>query len=157
MTKASHAAALAALCATATPGVALELADCERRTVWSGGEAQHRDLGSGRVAWHDWWSHEGVYTDLVVADCRTGARLTARVREERMSDRPPFDRRARAAGILAAEADAHPALFRLDRLAAALAPAARDLDIAQMSAEPCACAALYPGDRGGRSAFGGLE
>lgn len=140
------AGALAALAALSVPATALELADCTRTTHPShAGEEGHRDLGGGRVTYTEWWSQEGVYTDLVVADCRAARKLTARAQEERIGPRPPFDRTAKARAILKTQAEASPSLFSLERLAEALHPTARDIRIEPLTIEPCACAALYPG------------
>lgn len=146
------------LLALATPAPALELAQCARLTTPShGGEAEHRDLKDGRVFYVEWWSLEGVYRDIVVADCGTAQHLTARTVEERISDRPPYDRDAKAARLLETELGASAALFSLDRIARALDGAARDIKIAALDVEPCACAALYPGARDWASPFQLLE
>ncbi|MEM9343076.1 MAG: hypothetical protein AAGA87_08530 [Pseudomonadota bacterium] len=135
-------------------GNALTLAECERTThISHGGERNHRDLGNARVLYAEWWSQEGVYLDLVIADCAAGRALTTRTREEFISQRPPFDRTAKAIDIIETELTAAPALFSLERLATALHPIGRDIEIADLTADPCACAALYPEHRGDRQAF----
>ena len=146
------------LMACALPAHALELGQCERTThISHGGEADHRDLGHGRVAYAEWWSQEGVFRDLIVADCKAGERLMLRTQEDRIGRRPPFDRRAKAASILARELQVSPSLFSLDRLAGALKGAGRDISVDEMIEEPCACAALYPEYRGDRAAFAGID
>ena len=135
-------------------GQALTLTECERTThISHGGERGHRDLGNARVLYAEWWSQEGVYLDLVIADCAVGRALTTRTREEWISARPPFDRTKKALGIIEAELTAAPALFSLERLATALHPTGRDIEIAEFTADPCACAALYPEHTGDRQAF----
>ncbi len=138
----------------AARGEALTLGDCDRTTHPShGGERGHRDLGEGRVLYGEWWSQEGVYIDLVVADCRTGAFLRTRTREERITARAPFDRTERALGIIETETAAAPTLFSFKRLAMALERTGEDIELATLAAEPCACAALYPGLRGEKAPF----
>ncbi|MDJ0824881.1 MAG: hypothetical protein QNJ16_05195 [Rhodobacter sp.] len=142
----------------AVPASGLTLTDCDRTThISHGGETGHRDLGAGRVAYAEWWSQEGVYLDIVVADCGTGEKLMARTREERISERPPFDRTDKAVRILDQQLSVSPSLFSLTRLAGALQGTGKDIEIAAMAAEPCACAALYPGLQVDRAPFGGLE
>lgn len=138
----------------AAPVHALELAECDRTThISHGGESHHRDLGHGRVAYAEWWSQEGVYLDLIVADCASGEKLMTRTREERIGPRPPFDRTAKAVEILDRQMRVSPALFSFVRLADAFKGTGRDIEIANLAAEPCACAALYPDMRGQRHAF----
>ncbi|MDJ1007179.1 MAG: hypothetical protein QNJ13_05080 [Paracoccaceae bacterium] len=133
----------------ATPAGALTLDECTRVThVSHGGEAGHRDFGAGRVGYATWWSQEGVFVDLTVADCASGEALTTRTREERISERAPFDRTDAALKLIEVEMSAAPALFSFDRLAQALKGTGRDIEIAALTDEPCACAALYPEMRG---------
>ncbi len=141
----------------ASPALALTLEACTRTThVSHGGEAGHRDLGEGRVAYAEWWSQEGVYLDYIVADCRAGEALRVRAREERISDRTSFDRRDDVEKVLATEFRAAPSLFSFERLALALKPAGQDINIAPMLEEPCACAAAYPQHLGTRTPFKGV-
>ena len=122
---------------------------CERTTHPShGGEAEHRDLGAGRVGYVEWWSQEGVYTDIVIADCNDGTFLRTRAREERISARPPFDRTRKVRKIIEIELSASPSLFSFERLAGALKGVGRDIEIARLEVEPCACAAAYPREVG---------
>jgi len=142
----AHAISLAL---AAGPATALSLEECTRVTYPShGGEAGHRDFGAGRVGYAEWWSQEGVYEDLIVADCRAGLALTTRTREERISDLAPFDRTDAAIRLIEMEMAAAPALFSFDRLAEALKGTGRDIRVAALAEEPCACAALYPEARG---------
>ncbi|WP_308917530.1 hypothetical protein [Jannaschia sp. LMIT008] len=139
--------------ATAAPVAALELADCHRVTNPShGGEAAHRDLSGGWVSWIEWWSQEGVFTDLHVADCDGHDQLTARLREENIGDRA-FDRRRAASRVFEGYVGRAPAFYDMDDLADALARSARDVRVASMTAEVCACAAAYPNARGGLDPF----
>ncbi len=138
----------------AAPANALTLADCDRTThISHGGETGHRDLGHGRVAYAEWWSQEGVYLDLIIADCGTGQALSTRTREERITERPPFDRTEKALAIIEDHLAASPALFSLPRLAKALERTGKDIEIAAMTDDPCACAALYPGLGGARAPY----
>ncbi|MDJ0638247.1 MAG: hypothetical protein QNJ20_05395 [Paracoccaceae bacterium] len=138
----------------AVPAHALTLAECERVThVSHGGESGHVDFGAGRVGWDDWWSQEGVYLDLLVAHCETGDVLRTRVLEERISPRPPFDRTNIVRKIIATEMAAAPALFSFERLAEAIHPKGRDIKLARLDAEPCACAALYPDLQGDKTPY----
>ncbi|MEM1066650.1 MAG: hypothetical protein AAGJ74_14210 [Pseudomonadota bacterium] len=138
----------------AARGEALTLAECDRTTHPShGGERGHRDLGEGRVLYGEWWSQEGVYVDLIVAHCGTGAFLKTRAREERISARAPFDRTERVLAIIETEVTGAAALFSLKRLANALKNTGEDIELATLAAEPCACAAAYPDLRGTRAPF----
>ncbi len=138
----------------AAPAHALTLADCDRTThISHGGETGHRDLGHGRVAYAEWWSQEGVYLDLIIADCGTGQALSTRTREERISERPPFDRTEKVLAILDAQFAVSPKLFSLIRLADVLEHIGKDIEIAAMTEDPCACAALYPGLGGDRTPY----
>ena len=108
-----RAAAYLAALIVASPAAALTLADCERTThISHAGEAGHRDFGAGRVGYGEWWSQEGTYLDLVVADCKTDAMLRTRVQEERISARAPFDRTDDAVAVIEREMAASPSLFR---------------------------------------------
>ncbi len=137
----------------AMPAAALTLADCDRVThAFHGGENGHRDLGHGRVLYANWWSQEAVLTDLILADCARGQALTVRTREEGVA-RLPFDRTQKALAVIETELGASPALFSLDRLARALQPLGRDIRVADLVSEPCACAALYPEHQGNTHSF----
>lgn len=139
---------------SALPAAALTLAECTRVThVSHGGAAQHVDFGAGRVGWIDWWSQEGVFTDFTVADCRTGEFIRTRMREERMSQRTPFDRRKAVRAIIATEMQSAPSLFSFQRLADAIHPKGRDIEISVTASEPCACAAAYPELRGEKTPY----
>ncbi|MEM9426536.1 MAG: hypothetical protein AAGA06_07520 [Pseudomonadota bacterium] len=138
----------------ASPAMALTLAECQRIThVSHGGVAGHVDYGSGRVGWVDWWSQEGVFTDYTVADCQTGEFLRTRVREERMSARPPFDRRDAVQEIIETEMQGAPVLFSFRRLRDAIHPKGKDIELAVLADEPCACAAAYPELRGEKTPY----
>lgn len=138
----------------AAPVSALTLEDCDRTThISHGGETAHRDLDVGRVAYVEWWSQEGVYTDFIVADCASGKFLKTRAREERMSERAPFDRTDDVIEIIKRELSASPSLFSFERLAKALDRTGRDIEVATLTNEPCACAALYPDLRGTRTPY----
>jgi len=153
-------ALLIALCAMllTTQASALDLAQCDRTThISHGGERGHLDLGAARVLYQEWWAQEGVFLDVVVADCAKGEALTARLWEERMSDRPPFDRVEKGMRILDEHLTISAALFDLNWLARALKGTARDIEIAALEGEPCACAALYADRRGDWPAFEGLK
>ena len=146
--------ACGALAFAGLPAVALTLGDCDRTThISHGGESMHRDLGAGRVSYVEWWSQEGVYNDVVLANCETGKFLRTRVREERISNRVTFDVSKKAAGLIEVELTSSPALFSFERLADALKGTGRDMEIAQLEFEPCACAAQYPELRGGKTPF----
>ncbi len=142
------------LTALATPASALTLAECRAIThVSHGGVAGHVDYGAGRVGWVSWWSQEGVFTDLTVADCRTGEFLKTRVREDNISARAPFDRREAVREIIETEMAGAPALFSFARLRDAIHPKGKDIEVAVLEAEPCACAAAYPEMRGSRTPY----
>lgn len=138
----------------ANPAVALSLAECDRTThISHGGEADHVDLGEGRVMWRDWWSQEGTATSFSVVDCAPGTALTFRTAEENMGDRLPFDRTEKALAVIDRHESGARAFATFDRIAADLDGIARDISITTLDAEPCACAALYPAARGEKAAF----
>ena len=148
---------LAAL-AFAAPAQALTLSECDRTThISHGGETAHRDFGAGRVGWTEWWSQEGVYTDFYVANCKSGRHLKTRAREERMSNRAPFDRTKAVRAVIDTEMAAASSLFSFERLATALKTKGRDTEIAALTAEPCACAAAYPELRGTKIPYEATE
>lgn len=133
---------------------AVALGDCTRVThISHGGEAAHRDLGEGRVAWLDWWSQEGTAHDIVIVECASGEALRLRTAEENMTQRAPFHRTERAVKIIEDEHRAARVFATLPRLAAALKGTARDIEELTLASEPCACAALYADLRGGKDAF----
>lgn len=145
---------LAVLSVTAPVALALPLAQCTRIThVSHGGQAGHRDMGEGRVAWLDWWSQEGSAHDIIIVECASGAALRARTAEENMSSRAPFHRTERAVEIID---DAHQGarvFATLEKIAAALDKTAKDIALITLPTETCACAALYPDLRGDKPAF----
>ncbi|WP_420013716.1 hypothetical protein [Tateyamaria sp.] len=136
------------------PVSAVNLTDCDRTThISHGGEADHVDMGEGRVMWRDWWSQEGTSTSFALVDCAPGKALRFRSQEENMSARLPFDRTKKALAII----DRHEAGARtfatFDRMAADLEGIAKDIELTTLTAEPCACAALYPNARGDKTEF----
>ncbi|WP_299741994.1 hypothetical protein [uncultured Tateyamaria sp.] len=134
--------------------VALSLTDCDRTThISHGGEADHVDLGEGRVMWRDWWSQEGTATSFSIVDCAPGAALTFRTQEENMGHRLPFDRTDKALAVIDRHESGARAFASFDRMAADLDGLARDIEIKTLDAEPCACAALYPEVRGDKTEF----
>ncbi|GGX57187.1 hypothetical protein GCM10007385_27540 [Tateyamaria omphalii] len=134
--------------------VALSLTDCDRTThISHGGEADHVDLGEGRVMWRDWWSQEGTATSFSVVDCAPGTAMTFRTQEENMGNRLPFDRTEKALAVIERHETGARAFATLDRMAADLDGIAHDIDIITLDAEPCACAALYPEARGEKTEF----
>lgn len=133
---------------------ALTLAECDRTThISHAGETAHVDYGAGRIGFAEWWSQEGVYRDLYVVDCGTGAFLKTRTEEDRMSDRLAFDRTGKVLGLIEVEMTSAPELFNFERLADRLDTVGRDIEIATLTDEPCGCAALYPELRGEKTAF----
>ena len=76
-----------------------------------------------------------------------------RTAEERMTDRGSFDRTERALAIIDTHESGARVFATFERMAADLNKIARDIDIKVLGAEPCACAALYPGSRGEKTEF----
>ncbi|WP_436399480.1 hypothetical protein [Roseobacter sp. S98] len=133
---------------------ALVPGDCTRVThVSHGGEADHVDLGEGRVMWRDWWSQEGTATDVLVMDCGPGQVLRARTAEENMGTRLPFDRTEDAMSVIARHETGARVFATLERMADDLAVFARDVRVETATEETCACAAFYPDARGDRTEF----
>jgi len=146
------ALSLAMLCAL--PAQALTIAECDRTThISHGGEADHVDLGEGRVMWRDWWSQEGTATDFAIVDCAPGAALRFRTQEENMGPRLPFNRTDKALAIITRHESGARAFATLDRMAADLDGTAKDIRLETLTQETCACAALYPEARGGKTEF----
>ena len=136
------------------PAHALTLTDCDRTThISHGGETAHQDLGDGRVMWRNWWSQEGTATDLVIVDCAPGTALTARLAEENMGTRLPFDRTDKGLRIVAEQNAGARTFATLPRIADALDGTARDIDVTTLTKEPCACAALYADLRGDKMKY----
>ncbi len=132
---------------------ALTLAECTRVThVSHGGEAGHRDLGQGVVAWANWWSQEGVQETLVLADCRAGEMLSVVTRSENMNRALPFDRTDRAVDAIDSMS-ASPVMRGFAQIAQRLEGMHLAPEITALTTEPCACAVLYPALRGDRPAF----
>jgi hypothetical protein len=133
---------------------ALVAAECARVThVSHGGQADHADLGEGRVMWRDWWSQEGSATDFAIVLCDTGEALRLRAQENNMNVRTSFDRTDAVLALIARELTAARAFATLARMAATLEPVARDVRLAMETRETCACAAYYPQLRGDKQAF----
>ncbi|WP_109566161.1 hypothetical protein [Jannaschia seohaensis] len=141
------------LLALTGPGLALDLSQCRRITTPSyGGEARHQAMAGDWASWIEWWSQEGVYTDLKVADCGDHRLMTARLREENIKDRR-FDRRRAGMEAFETYAGRAAAFYDLDDLSAAMDRVAEDSRVEPMLREACACAALHPDLRGGLDAF----
>ncbi len=142
------------LVALAAPAQALSLGDCTRVThISHGGEADHVDLGEGRVMWRDWWSQEGSATEIVLMDCAAGKMLRLRTAEENMNARPAFDRTDDAMAVIARHETGARVFATLERMAKELKEFTRDVAVTHEARESCACAALYPAMRGTREAF----
>jgi hypothetical protein len=136
------------------PAAAVELADCTRTThISHGGQADHVDLGEGRVMWRDWWSQEGTATDFAIVECGTGETLRFRTAETNMGTRLPFDRTDDALAILGRHQSGARAFATFDRIAMDLKGVAKDIEISTLTREPCACAALYGDLRGDKDPF----
>jgi hypothetical protein len=147
------ALALSAALIGASAAGALTLADCARVThISHGGEAAHRDLGDGVVAWANWWSQEGVQETLLLADCREGQMLSVVTRSENMNRALPFDRTDRAASAIETMS-ASPVMRGFAQIAERLEGMHLAPALAALTTEPCACAAAYPAARGDRPAF----
>ncbi|MCV3272458.1 hypothetical protein [Roseobacter sinensis] len=137
-----------------TPLHALSVEDCTRVThISHGGEADHIDLGEGRVMWRDWWSQEGSATDITVMDCGPGAALTFRAAEENMNARFPFNRVEDALKVIATHESGARVFATLERMAEELKAFTRDVRIETRHGETCACAAFYPETRGDKTEF----
>ncbi len=133
---------------------ALTLADCTRTThVSHGGQADHMDLGDGRVMWRDWWSQEGTATTFVLMDCASGEMLSARAAEENMGHRTAFDRTDDVWDVLNRHQSGARVFATFERIAADLKNIARDVTITMRMDETCACAAAYPALRGDKTEF----
>ena len=134
--------------------VALTLTECDRTThISHGGEADHRDLGEGRVMWRDWWGREGAAASFARVECMRGAALGGRGQGEGVGARLPFDKTNKALAILERHENGARAFATFERIAADLKGTARDITITALDAEPCACAALYPEARGDKTEF----
>lgn len=139
---------------TASAAQALSVEDCTRTThISHGGEADHVDLGEGRVMWRDWWSQEGSATDITVMDCGPGAALRFRAAEENMNARFPFDRVEDALKVIAKHESGARVFATLERMADELDNFTRDVRIETLMDQTCACAAFYPETRGNKTEF----
>jgi len=149
-----HLALLSAVLLFAGQTHALTLAGCTRTThISHGGEADHVDLGEGRVMWRNWWSQEGTATTFVVADCASGEMLSARAAEENMGRRHAFDRTDDVLAVLDRHQSGARVFATFTRIADDLDTIARDVMVTTATEESCACAALYPELRGDKTEF----
>ena len=138
------------------PGAATArtLTECTRTThVSHGGEADHRDLGEGRVMWRDRWSQEGTATSYAIVDCGSAEALTFRTAEENMGKRLPFDRTRKALNIVERHESGARVFATLERSGSDLDKVARDIELTTLAVEPCACAVLYPDAWAGEARF----
>ena len=143
--------------AMAGAAAAQEIArECHARVDGNAIEHTHTDLGDGLVGWFWSWTAEGVADDMIVAECESGRRLTARARSERMTETIPYDRRRPAMReVLQMTDPGARAFFSLERLATALEGANVPSEITETTDETCACAAFYPDLRGTKRPFDG--
>lgn len=134
---------------------ALTLTECTRTThISHGGEADHADLGEGRVMWRDWWSQEGTMTSFSIVDCGPGNALQFRTAEDNMSvERSAFDRTKDALDVIDRHQSGSRIFATFDRIAEDLRFIARDIEVTTSAMETCACAALYPDMRGEKKEF----
>lgn len=137
------------------PALALDLSQCTRTThISHGGQADHVDLGDGRVKWRDWWSQEGTATNYVLEDCATGRRLDVRTAETNMHPtRTNFDRTKQALSVIDLHESGARAFATFERIATDLEGIGRAITISTPAIESCACAVLYPDSRGTRVPF----
>lgn len=136
------------------PAQALELAQCDRVTHTShGGEDMHRDLGEGRVMWREWWSQEGTSSDFWIMDCGSGQALKFRTAEVNMGDPVPFERTEDALKVVDRHESGARIFATLARIANDLEGVARDVAVQSLTAETCACAALYAEMQGEKAGF----
>ena len=70
--------------------------------------------------------------------------LKYRTDEENMGRLSAFDRTDDVVKIIEREFAASPSLFSFARLASGLKRTGRDIEVATLTHEPCACAAVYP-------------
>ncbi|MFK7743473.1 MAG: hypothetical protein AB8B47_00355 [Roseobacter sp.] len=139
---------------SASAAHALVPEQCARTThISHGGQADHVDLGQGRVMWRDWWSQEGTSTDVTIMDCAPGTALKARVAEENMNARLPFDKTDKALEAIALHEKGARVFATLERMAADLGEFSRDVVVGIETRETCACAAFYPELRGDKEEF----
>ncbi|MGB5864081.1 MAG: hypothetical protein WBG95_07240 [Sulfitobacter sp.] len=147
-------AACAAVLGMAGPVVAVTAAECMRVThPTHGGEADHVDLGDGRVMWRDWWSQEGSATNYALVECQSGETLRLRTQEANMNARGNFDRDRVVTRMIKQQLAGARAFATLERMAAELDDVARDVVVQFETQETCACAAFYPQMRGDKTAF----
>ena len=131
------------------------LDECNRVTAAShGGERAYQDMGRGKVLWVEWWSQEGVYDTVWLADCRTGIALDLRTHEERITDRVIPDQTEHVLETVRRQAETAPAFFTIERVAQLIRRDGRGLHIQQYSDEFCGCAQAYPEMRGDKEPFG---
>ncbi|WP_158269922.1 hypothetical protein [Litoreibacter ponti] len=141
--------------ATLAAGPALGAIEaCDRVThISHGGVADHVDMGAGKVMWTEWWSPEGVYKTVWLADCRTGIALDLRTHEERITERYVRDKTELVRAKITRQAEASPAFFTIDRVAGLIRRDGRDLHIQQYAEEFCACDAAYPNLQGDKTPY----
>ena len=153
MRRAALISTVLAATSVAVPALAA-IEACDRVThTHHGGASDHRDFGSGKVVWVEWWSSEAVSEDVWFADCGTGIAMSLRTWEERITERHVVDRTDRVLDKIASQAEAAPAFFTIERVARDVRRDGADFQIARFDDEFCACAAAYPELRGSKTAF----
>ena len=136
-----------------TESDAMTLDACARPIATHGEEYGHTDLTGGLVLWGERWSNQGFYEDIHMANCQTGEALTGRMVSQGMREAIPYDRRAQAGEALQTLLAGSVAFLNLDRAETALDSVRVPVERTVLRDEPCACAALYPEERGDRFPF----
>jgi len=103
--------------------------------------------------WIDWWSQEGTAKSISMVECASGETLRFRMAEENMGRRAMFDRTDDVIDILERHQSGARVFATFERIAADLDNIARDIEIATLTQETCACAAAYPELRGEKTEF----
>lgn len=148
----SRALTFLSACLLADPSHALST--CDRIThVSHGGVLNHTDYGRGKVGWVEWWSQEGVFKDVWLADCQSGQALTLRTHEERIKDRYVPDRTKAALAILEEWSKDAPDFFTLDWMSGQLNRHGKDIRVTAHATEFCACSLAYPDLRGEKTPY----
>lgn len=103
--------------------------------------------------WRDWWSNEAASSTYVIADCADGRALRFLTAAENLNAASPFDRTESALKIVERHESGARVFATLERIADDLKDKAQDVTLVTLTAEPCACAALYADQRGTLQAF----
>jgi hypothetical protein len=137
------------------PAIALDIDKCsEASDIMMPHEAEgdYEDLGGSLIAYQRGGSIEGgSWSYIYLVSCRSGETLSVDVKSE-VSRSDGVPRSEVAMGMIRGMV-ASPISYKFEDGKAVLAAAEFDVDLTTADAEICACKALYPNDRRGKTPY----